>query len=173
MTTTTLEEIGEFRVPAGVVDATDEALRDAGDHGAECFVLWVGRADGVLFQVQHAWVPAQQAYRMPDGLCVTVDGNELHRLNKWLYGRAMTLGAQIHSHPTRAYHSDTDSTYPIVTQRGGLSIVVPDFGHGGLRGRGVESYRLDATGWRHLRRRAVRRLVRIHADPAAESPAVT
>ncbi len=173
MTTATLESIDEFRLPAAVVDATDDALRDAGTHGVECFVLWVGRADGNRFQVHHAWVPAQRAYRMPDGLCITVDGDELHRLNKWLYGHTMTLGAQVHSHPTEAYHSDTDSAYPIVTQRGGLSIVVPDFGRRGLRGRGVKSYRLDATGWRHLRPRVVRRLVQIHPDPDVEHRVVT
>jgi hypothetical protein len=171
MTTTSLEDIAEFLVPADVVDATDEQLRQVGVHGAECFVLWLGKVDGERFQVDHAFIPTQTAYQLADGLCVTVDGDELHRLNKWLYTHSMTLGAQVHSHPTRAFHSDTDSAYPIVTQRGGLSIVVPDFGEHGLRGHGVESYRLGAGGWKHLRRRAVRQLVQIlPARPVNEKP---
>lgn len=165
MTTTSLEGIVEFRLPNEIVDATDQQLREAGAHGAECFVLWVGQPHGETFQIERAYVPTQNAYRLPDGLCITVDGEELHRLNKWLYANSLTLGAQVHSHPTRAYHSDTDSTYPIVTQRGGLSIVVPDFGNCGLRGRGVETYRLSARGWQHLRRRSVRRLVQIQPTP--------
>jgi hypothetical protein len=159
-----MEDIVRFRVPADVVNATDEALREAGAAGAERFVLWVGRAERSVFSVRHAYVPAQTAHRLPDGLCVTVDGDELHRLNKWLYENQMTLGVQVHTHPTRAYHSDTDSTYPIVTQRGGVSIVVPDFAAHGLRGRGVECYRLAADGWQHLRKRAVRALIELDDD---------
>lgn len=163
MTVPFLENISEFRVPARVIDATDAQLRQVGMRGAECFVLWVGKPDASKFQVEDAYIPAQDSYHLRGGLCVTVDGDELHRLNKWLYSYSMTLGAQVHSHPTAAFHSDTDSTYPIVTQRGGLSIVVPDFGQRGVRGRGVECYRLGAGGWQHLRRRAVRRLIHIES----------
>lgn len=168
MTITSLENIVEFRVPDHVVEATDDQLREAGTHGAECFVLWVGRPDEDRFHVEHAYVPTQNAYQLPDGLCITVEGEELHRLNKWLHANCMTLGAQVHSHPTRAYHSETDSAYPIVTQRGGLSIVVPDFGERGLRGRGVATYRLDAQGWQHLRSRVARRLVQIRPDAESD-----
>lgn len=166
--TTTLEDLNEFWVPDEVVAATDDTLREAGGYGAECFVLWVGRADHDTFFVHSTYTPQQNAYRLPEGLCVRVDGDELHRLNKWLFASKLVLGAQVHSHPTRAFHSETDSTYPIVTQRGGLSIVVPDFGHRGLRGRGVETYRLGGRGWERLSRRSVRRLV--HLAEAPHSP---
>lgn len=161
MSTHRLAEVDEFRVPCEVVDATDHQLRESGEHGAECFVLWVGELEGRRFSVRNAYVPVQDAYRMPEGLCVTVGGDELHRLNKWLHSNSLSLGAQVHSHPTRAYHSTTDSTFPIVTQLGGLSIVVPDFAERGLRGRGVETYRLHPGGWHHVSKRAVRRLVHI------------
>lgn len=164
MTVGSLENIVEFRIPDHVIDATDNQLREVGTYGAECFVLWVGHPDNDRFHVEHAYVPTQNAYQLPDGLCITVDGDELHRLNKWLYTNSMILAAQVHSHPRRAYHSETDSAYPIVTQRGGLSIVVPDFGQRGLRGHGVESYRLGAPGWQHLRPRVVRRLMQMGPD---------
>lgn len=164
MTTTALADVTRFIVPQQVIETTDARLREAGSQSAECFVLWVGRLEAQQFHVEQAYVPAQEAHRLPSGICVTVDGSELHRLNKWLYASGVTLGVQVHTHPTRAYHSDTDSTYPIVTQRGGLSIVVPDFGRGGLRGRGVQIYRLSDRGWRHVGHRAAGRLVQILPD---------
>jgi hypothetical protein len=36
--------------------------------------------------------------------------------------------AQLHTHPTLAYHSDLDDAKPIVTEDGTYSIVVPFFG---------------------------------------------
>jgi len=90
---------------------------------------------------------------------VRVEGDELHRLNVWLFEHHEQLAAQVHSHPTEAYHSETDDTYPIVTVRGGLSLVVPDFGRSGLRGKGVASYRLGISGWDELAQDEVQRLI--------------
>jgi hypothetical protein len=81
---------------------------------------------------------------------VRVDGDALHRLNKDLYERSEVLAIQVHTHPTDAYHSDTDDTYPIVTQVGGLSIVVPDFGQLGTDGPGIAVFRLRHLGWEQL-----------------------
>lgn len=142
-----LEGVRTFLVPTGVADATDAALREAGAHGHEAFVLWTGALNGETFNVQQAYLPVQTGHQLPDGICVTVDGDELHRLNRWLYENGQRLGAQVHSHPTHAYHSDTDDAYPIATQRGALSLVVPCFATDGIRGRGVATYRLTASGW--------------------------
>lgn len=161
-----LGEVERFVAPRGVVDRTDTALRAAGERGAELFVLWTGRIDGATFTAQTAYVPDQTAHRLSGGVCVTVEGDALHTLNQWLYHHGQTLGVQIHTHPTRAYHSTTDDTYPIVTQRGGLSIVVPDFAERGMRGSGVAVYRLGQRGWRRQRTRRARRLVQL--DRGAE-----
>jgi hypothetical protein len=149
-----------FRVSESIVQETEEALRTAGAQGYEAFVLWSGKAAGEAFDVLTAHVPKQTSYKLEDGLCVRVDGSELHRLNIWLYETSEILGIQIHSHPTDAYHSTTDSTYPIVTLLGGLSLVVPDFGRRGLRDSGVAAYRLEPHGWKELRSRNVRRLIK-------------
>lgn len=145
-----LESVARFVVPEEVVSLTDEQLRLAGRIGCECFVLWSGVQDRETFQIRSAHVPAQTAYRLPDGLCVRVEGSELHRLNLWLFEHGEELAVQVHSHPTDAYHSDTDDAYPIVAVRGGLSIVVPDFARDGLRGQGVAYYRLAPAGWEEL-----------------------
>lgn len=146
----TFDSIRRFNVPAEIADSTDVQLREAGRAGVERFVLWSGVIDGSEFHVRTLHVPKQIAYRLPEGLCVRVDGEELHRLNVWLYEHGERLGIQVHSHPTDAYHSDTDDEYPIVTTQGGLSLVVPDFGQAGVRGPRTALYRLKQTGWQGI-----------------------
>ena len=90
--------------------------------------------------------PKQTAYRLASGLCVRVEADELHRLNVWLYENAERLAIQVHSHPTEAFHSDTDDNYPIVTTLGGLSLVVPDFARYGVRGPETALYRFVERG---------------------------
>jgi hypothetical protein len=155
----TLEIITRFLVPTVVVRETDDQLRTAGRDRVECFVLWSGVQKANTFVVHSAHVPRQTAYRLTDGLCVRVNGDELHRLNMWLFEHHEQLGVQVHSHPTDAYHSETDDTYPIVTVRGGLSLVVPNFGREGVRGRGVAWYRLGVATWDELSRSEARRLI--------------
>jgi len=155
----TLASIKVFRVRKSTVNETEEALATAGRHGCEAFVLWSGIASDEMFDIQTTHVPKQTAYKFEDGICVRVDGEELHRLNRWLYDAGETLAVQIHSHPTDAYHSKTDDAYPIVTLVGGLSIVVPDFAAQGMTDRGVAAYRLSPGGWRELSHRRKKKLI--------------
>ena len=157
---TTLETITKFVVPAAVIRDTDNQLRTAGRSRSECFVLWSGVRDHDSFYVRTEHVPKQTGYRFSDGLCVRVEGDELHRLNVWLFEHHEELAVQVHSHPTEAYHSETDDAYPIVTMRGGLSLVVPNFARTGLRGPGVASFRLGLSGWTELSENEVQRLIR-------------
>ena len=157
----TFDSIREFIIPPYVCDETDQQLRDAGRDGNERFVLWSGVINNDCFFVRTVHVPKQIAYRLPDGLCVRVDGDELHRLNIWLYENGERLGIQVHSHPTEAYHSDTDDTYPMVTTLGGLSLVVPDFGRFGVRGCDTALYRLAKTGWEELSATEAQQILRM------------
>lgn len=146
-----LAAISHFNVPQEILDHADEALREAGREHLERFVLWSGVEEGAVFHVRSSHVPAQTAYRTKDGLLVEVEGPALHRLNVWLHEHSEVLAAQVHAHPRRAYHSETDDTYPIVTELGALSIVVPDFAQDGIRGPSVAVYRLGKRGWVELR----------------------
>lgn len=96
--------------------------------------------------VRSAHVPRQTATRSHAGLSVRVEGDALHDLNVWLYEQKQVLAAQVHAHPTDAYHSDTDDTFPIVTALGGLSLVVPDFCRRDLLTESA-AYRLTPDGW--------------------------
>ena len=143
----TLAQVEHFQVPAKIVHQTEETLRAAGAKGYEAFVLWSGRPNGPLFNVLTVHVPKQNAYRLSSGLCVRVDGAELHRLNVWLYEAGEILAVQVHAHPDEAYHSDTDDTYPIVATLGGLSIVAAEFCRAGLFTDSSAIYRLQVDGW--------------------------
>jgi hypothetical protein len=144
----TFEAIDRFVIPRRLIEEAEDVLRAAGRDGAERFVLWSGIADGPTFRVRTQHVPRQTAYRFDSGLCVRVDGSELHRLNTWLYENAEQLAVQVHTHPTEAYHSDTDDAFAMVTTHGGLSIVVPWFGADGVFVAGAAVYRLTPSGWR-------------------------
>ncbi len=142
----TLETIETFVVPSNVVAYTEKHLRKAGRKGFELFVFWTGIIARDRFIVRHGHVPQQTASRSRRGLSVRVGGEALHHLNVWLYDNQEVLGAQVHAHPTDAFHSETDDTFPIVTTLGGLSLVVPDFCRAGLTPDSA-AFRLTSDGW--------------------------
>jgi Prokaryotic homologs of the JAB domain len=126
-------------------------LRDVGRQGYEGLGLWVGRQNGPVFQVDQAVIPAQRHIRTADGVCVITGAEELHRINVWLYRNGLSLIAQIHSHPGRAYHSSTDDEFAVATTVGCFSLVVPDFASGVFDIGRLASYRLDGSGhWREI-----------------------
>lgn len=127
-----LADITEFVVPIKLIDQTLTPLQEAGREGYEAFVLWGGRRlEDRQFEFVSAYFPAQTTSQRSDGLLVVVDGEALFRVNRAFYEQGLTLAGQVHSHPTDAYHSDTDDAYPLMTLVGGISAVVPDFGKGG------------------------------------------
>jgi hypothetical protein len=143
----TLEPVRVFRVPKTLIRISESALKKAGDSGYELFVLWTGKLIDDAFEVQHTYVPTQESYRRDKRVHVRVDGEELHKLNRWLYEHGQVLGVQVHTHPDEAFHSETDDAYPIATTLGGLSIVVPNFARNGLVCEGMKVYRLAPRGW--------------------------
>ncbi len=159
---TGLSGVTEVRVPGSVVREAETHLRTVGRRGLEGFALWAGAAEGSVFRVSASFIPKQTGHRLPEGVCVIVAGEELHRLNVWLYEHRLTLIAQLHSHPTEAYHSATDDAYPIVTTVGGVSIVVPNFARSPFSVASSAIFRLQqAGGWRQLRVAEASRLIRI------------
>jgi hypothetical protein len=141
----TLAAVEEFVVPLELVDQTLEPLQEAGRQGYEAFVLWGGRLLGAnrRFKFVSSYFPTQTTSQGKEGLLVVVDGEALFRVNRAFYKHGLTLAGQVHSHPTDAYHSDTDDAYPLMTLIGGISGVVPDFGKGGRA-------RLDEWAWYRL-----------------------
>ncbi|TNC65785.1 Mov34/MPN/PAD-1 family protein [Rubellimicrobium roseum] len=141
---TTIERV---LVPVSIIEETQGHLRAAGSAGLEGMALWAGQAQGAQFQVRSVVIPQQQGHRTEHGLAVSVPGPELHRINMMLHRARLRLVAQIHSHPTEAYHSDTDDRYAIATALGSLSIVVPDFAVRPFRPDDCAAYRLSVRPW--------------------------
>ena len=137
-----------FNVPAGIVAETLDVIGKAGQSGYEAFVIWGGRwtADDAI-DVTSAYLPTQTPHQTPEGLAVTLEGEALFAANMSMFERGEILVAQVHSHPTEAFHSELDDAMPIVTLRGALSGVVPDFGADGINGFDRWAwYRLVDTG---------------------------
>ena len=159
---TPLARVRTVSVPRRCVGTAHEHLRSVGRAGHEGMALWAGTISGEHFHVSHAVVPAQRHIRTKDGVCVAVGPEELHRLNVWLFKHRLTLGAQIHSHPGRAYHSETDDEYAVATAVGCFSLVVPNFAREPFDLARTATYRLDAKGrWSEVPSREVARVIKI------------
>ena len=146
----TLRGVRRFQIRSNAIHETIEAIRSMGQDGYELFVVWSGTCNNDIFNVDKVHIPEQTSYKTESGLCVRVDGPELHRLNMWLYEAQQVIGVQVHGHPTDAYHSGTDDTYPIATMYGSLSIVLPFFGRDGWESSDIAAYRLGQDGWVEL-----------------------
>lgn len=118
-------------------------LRYGGSKGVEAVALFAGIGKGKTFEIKEVILPRQQGYILEQGLMYAVDGEELHKINVWLYENKMNLIAQIHSHPNEAYHSEADDRFPIVDTYGGISIVVPYFASGNILLKDCAIYRLS------------------------------
>src|SRR5206468_3625659 len=112
--------VDRVEVPRRCAVEAHAHLAAVGKRGHEGFALWVGRLDGSVFQVTATLIPKQVGHFVGGGVCVTVDGEELHRMNVWLHSQGLRLIAQLHSHPSEAYHSETDDAFPIATTEGCL-----------------------------------------------------
>lgn len=155
-----LRNVATVRVPNSCAEEAHAHLKRVGALGHEGFALWAGVRDGETFNVRRTIIPAQRALRTDLGVCVTVDGDELHRINVWLFGEGLTLIAQLHSHPGEAYHSETDDEYPIVAESGGLSLVLPNFAQAPFSLNRCAVYRLlPPNGWVELSDDVVEQLI--------------
>lgn len=157
-----LLHIETLRVPMACVESVYHHLQAMGDRGVEGVALWAGQIRERTFDVQTTIIPAQMAGQAEDGLLYAVDGEELYRINQWLYQRKQTLVAQLHSHPGEAYHSEMDDRYPIIAVFGGISIVIPDFGFNAFSLDDWAVYRLSQEKvWEELSVSAIRSLIQI------------
>ena len=109
--------------PAPVVGATIQALRDAGARGNEGIVLWLGPRRSHAVEIAQAYVPEHVARR--DMFHIPPSG--MRKLQARLRANRWMIGAQVHSHPQRAFHSHADDTWAVVRHVGALSIVAPYF----------------------------------------------
>lgn len=141
-----LAHVTELRVPSSVLLEGYEFMRSAGRMRLEGLVLWAGKQQNRVFSVTELIIPTQKALTTAEGVCAIVEADEMRRLNMYLYRSSLELAAQVHTHPTEAYHSLTDDENAIATTIGSFSIVVPNFAVVDYALSECAVYRLDARG---------------------------
>lgn len=153
-------------VPYQILLETSEALRLYGKKGCEGLVLWLGHMnDDNTCRVEKILVPPQDSIKSEEGVGYFVTSETLFALNKHLSTTGLRLLAQVHSHPTWAYHSGTDDRYCIVTVEGGISIVVPNFAFGPTDLSKWATFRLDSGRWKELSGKDVKSFFDIEGKP--------
>lgn len=126
----------------GIMTDTFAQLRSCGQGRDECVVYWTGprrvpgAVDGVVQPAHRAgpdWYEVESAW-------ITGFFLELRRAGR-------TTRAQVHSHPTVAWHSCTDDLYSLAPSPGFYSLVLPGFATGpvGLSGAYLAEVGSDGT----------------------------
>lgn len=105
------------------VSETLHLLKEAGNRGKECVVLWFGKITDDHLLVNQVYRPQQTAgadiFRIPPVSIRTI-------MSK-LDSENLMIAAQIHSHPGEAFHSKADDAWAIVRHTHALSLVLPRF----------------------------------------------
>lgn len=105
------------------IEETLKHLREAGQRGNECVVLWFGRESATGIEIEAVCRPAQMAgadiFRIPPAAMREIIG--ILAQHGWM------IAAQVHSHPREAFHSLADDKWAIVRHENALSLVVPYF----------------------------------------------
>jgi len=128
-----------------IVDATFRVFRECGQAECECVVYWTGPGlEDLIDGYEH---PIHG--RSPFGY--DIDSHWLTDFWKRLAASKRSVKVQVHTHPGEAFHSATDDQWPIVSQAGFVSLVVPDFATGETSLDRVWVGQLEADGtWRCL-----------------------
>ncbi len=154
--------INKIELPLDCIESACQHMRSVGMQRLEGVALFAGHEKEDSFYIEKTIIPKQKAYSLESGLLYAIPGDELHRINVMLYENNMSLVAQIHSHPTRAYHSATDDAYPVITTVGGISIVVPNFASGPVSITNWAVYRLSIDNyWTELNLKEKLELIKI------------
>lgn len=145
-----LDAVEVVHLPHRALAETVRVLQDFGREGNEGLVLWVGQIEGTVATIQSCLVPPQESIRSEDGIGYFLTSETLFNLNRFLSDKRLRLIAQIHSHPTEAYHSAMDDKYAIVAIEGGFSLVVPYFARTEHTPAGWAVYRLRNARWQEV-----------------------
>lgn len=149
-------------LPQEFIDSIYKEFQETGRQGYERLALLAGIKKGKEFIVTNLIYPAQELRRSIYGVSFHISGGELERIWEWLYENKCTLIAQIHSHPTEAYHSEADDNLAIITTFGGLSFVVPDFGNSDQNFGNSAIFRLlPESGWTELTKQQINTILKI------------
>jgi len=151
--------LGDLSVPRSLRAKTDSYLKLSKTNRVEVVLLWSANVEEENTRIHEVWLPRQEAgkgfFHVPE--------EELFEINKELFRLKQTLAAQVHTHPSTAFHSETDNEFAIVSQEGAYSIVVPRFGGTSVSDYENCAYYLrEGSAWRRLSQTEAR--ARIHFE---------
>lgn len=113
-----------LKVAGDVLPATFKALQNCGQGKCECAVYWTGPNDDRSVDAVEHPVHTRSAFGYE------VESSWLTNFWKKLAAAKRSVKAQVHTHPGEAFHSASDDCWPIVSQAGFISIVLPNFASG-------------------------------------------
>ena len=144
--TALLKKRGSVRLPASVFTSTIRRLALAGSENRESAAYWIGTRGGpektvesVVFADDYPDFQSGMFFAKSPMRTAFLIGKEIHH-------RGGALIAQIHTHPSEAFHSDTDNLHPISHRPGFLSVVVPSFGRDVRSIQDCRTYVYHGTG---------------------------
>jgi hypothetical protein len=135
-------------VPSLVVDHTELVVRQAGAQGREGFAVWAGTLAGGDAHVATLLIPRATTDAWHGVVTPETTAEVLTALDE----RDLVPVLQLHSHPRRAFLSETDAIRPLVAVPGFISVVIPDFGFVDLADVGLWSAHqyMHPGQWRDL-----------------------
>ncbi|MHB8420111.1 MAG: hypothetical protein ACYDCL_18705 [Myxococcales bacterium] len=106
-----------------ILDYTFLLMRQAGQLGDERFVVWAGSAVDGKATVTSLVIPSTKVTALHGEVPAEVAAHLLEALER----RDLVPLAQLHTHPREPLMSHIDEERPLVSLKGFLSIIVPDF----------------------------------------------
>lgn len=136
-------------MPEAVFTYTIRRLALAGEENRESAAYWIGASkrsvESVLFADDYRGFRSGRFFTASPLGTNALLGEEIHR-------RGGVLIAQIHTHPSEAFHSKTDDLHPVSHKLGFLSVVVPRFGRGVRSIGDCRAYEYRGSGrWSQVR----------------------
>jgi hypothetical protein len=135
-----------LHLPRRIVEETFGCFRECGVGRDECQVLWIGpwASPDRITEAVH---PKHRSHR--GGF--VLDGGWISDFWQRLADEGLGIRAQVHTHPTVAFHSDTDDAYPIIHAPGFLSLVIPNFAFGPVGFENAYLTEIQSDGsWREV-----------------------
>ncbi len=102
--------------------------RTEGYHESGAFLLGV-REGGLRRIVKFAYYDDLDPHSLDHGI-VIFDGSGYGPLWEMCRREGLTVVADIHVHPGRAWQSESDRTNPMIARKGHIALIAPDFAEG-------------------------------------------
>lgn len=158
-----------YALPQPLLDEARAFLRERGREGCEGTALLVGQPNGDRIWLTRLFIPEQRCIKTPLGngrwgLRVQLTERAHYTLTDNLLPGQLFY-ARIHSHPGKAFHSDTDDANGVISHQGAISIVVPYFAADPIELQRCAIFLLDhGRGWLPLERTEIARMFEVLDD---------